>query len=420
MADINIAKAPKGYAVLPFYAVGSLFFLTLSALLVFSHQIVIVQFLHPHILAIVHATTLGWVTMVIFGASYQLLPVICERNLFSNVLALLSFFILLPGVIILIISFWFFLTGFWMITGGSLVVIAAILYAINATGTAKTCNKHSIQKCFVLSAAFWLLVTTIFGLLLAIHLVFPIFNSSQLKLIAMHAHIGFAGWFLQLITGVSSKLVPMFLLSRNRPNGFLQGAFWFQNVGLLILIIAALLGLWNGFIWISYILVVVGILCWLFYIVATYKSRVRKPLDFQMRFTLLSFLFLFLALILLPFLMHGWGMPCIQLYGLLILMGWLSGIILGQTFKTLPFIVWNDHYKALNGKVKVPLPKHLYHENLVKLKFYFFIAALVILCTGLLLNEKILMLAGSILWLLMAIVFVWNVFTILLHKTKKL
>ncbi len=68
--------------------------------------------------------------MVIFGASYQLLPVICERNLFSNVLALLSFFILLPGVIILIISFWFFLTGFWMITGGSLVVIAAILYAI--------------------------------------------------------------------------------------------------------------------------------------------------------------------------------------------------------------------------------------------------------------------------------------------------
>jgi len=420
MPDINIAKAPKGYAVLPFYAVGGIFFLVLSSLLVFSHQIVIAQFLHPHILAIVHAATLGWVTMVIFGASYQLLPVICERNLFSNVLALLSFFILLIGVTILIISFWFFLTGFWMITGGSLVVIAAILYAINVMGTAKKCNKHSMQKCFVLSAAFWLFLTTFLGLLLTIHLVSPIFNLSQVKLIAMHAHIGFAGWFLQLITGVSSKLVPMFLLSRNKPNGFLQGAFWFQNAGLIILIIAALLGLGNGFIWISYILVVVGILCWLFYIIATYKSRVRKPLDFQMRFTLLSFFFLFSALILLPFLMHGWGIPYIQLYGLIILMGWLSGIILGQTFKTLPFIVWNNHYKALNGKVKVPLPKHLYNEKMIKLNFYFFIAAMFILCFGLLEHRKSFMLVGSILWLLMAIVFVWNVFTILLHKTKKL
>ncbi|WP_298299457.1 hypothetical protein [Hydrotalea sp.] len=419
MADINIAKAPKSYAVLPFYAVGSLFFLTLSTLLVFSHQTLLTQFLHPHILAIVHATTLGWVTMVIFGASYQLLPVICERNLFSNILALVSFFGLLSGVILLIIAFWFFLTGFWMITGGTLVVLAAILYFINVTVTAKKCNKHAIQKCFMISAGFWLLVTTVMGLLIAIHLKYPLFNTNQLQLIALHAHVGFAGWFLQLITGVSSKLVPMFLLSRNKPEKYLQLAFLLQNTGLLIFFFAAIVGLWNNIVWIGYLLVIAGVVYWLLYIIAAFKSRIRKPLDFQMRFTFLSLIFLVLALFLLPFIMHSWPMPYIQLYGLLVLMGWLSGIILGQTFKTLPFIVWNYHYKSLNGRVRVPLPKQLYREILVKWNFYFFIAALMLMCAGLLLQVNMLFLVGSIFWLLIAIVFVWNVFDILLHKTKK-
>ena len=94
MASINIGKAPKNSAVLPFYGTGAIFFLALTLMLFISPTALEGHYFQPHLLAIVHTAALGWGTMVIFGASYQLLPVICERDLYSPSLALLSYLFL--------------------------------------------------------------------------------------------------------------------------------------------------------------------------------------------------------------------------------------------------------------------------------------------------------------------------------------
>ena len=45
------------------------------------------HYYHPRVLALTHAVTLGWITMSILGASYQLIPIVLERPLWSERLA---------------------------------------------------------------------------------------------------------------------------------------------------------------------------------------------------------------------------------------------------------------------------------------------------------------------------------------------
>src|SRR5262249_37692784 len=45
------------------------------------------HYYHPRVLALTHTVTLGWITLTIMGASYQLVPVLLERPVWSERLA---------------------------------------------------------------------------------------------------------------------------------------------------------------------------------------------------------------------------------------------------------------------------------------------------------------------------------------------
>jgi cbb3-type cytochrome oxidase subunit 1 len=45
------------------------------------------HYYHPRILALTHTVTLGWITLAIMGASYQIAPVVLERPIWSERLA---------------------------------------------------------------------------------------------------------------------------------------------------------------------------------------------------------------------------------------------------------------------------------------------------------------------------------------------
>src|SRR5690606_3366992 len=128
MADIFVNKAPKEYVVVPFFGTAALFFLLLCLLLCFSAKEITGHYFNPHILAIVHTAALGWGTMVIMGAAYQLLPVICENELVSPRMAFLSYLLLTLGTSILVGCFWIFHTGWLMIFAGACIVFSSYLY----------------------------------------------------------------------------------------------------------------------------------------------------------------------------------------------------------------------------------------------------------------------------------------------------
>lgn len=419
MADINIGKAPPNNAVLPFYATATIAFWVLCFLLFFDAGNLTSHYFNPHLLAIVHTAALGWGTMIIFGAAHQLLPVICERDLFSPTIAAICWYTLTAGIVLLVVAFYNFYTGWLMISGGALIVLSACAYLINVLFTSRICIRYSVVKLFVVISGAWLLFTAIAGLLLAINLRYPFFSKNHLEILKLHAHAGLAGWFLQLITGVSSKLVPMFLLGKSAKQKLLLYACMLQNAGLLFFLCDGyFFGIVAARIIIYVILIAAGIVCWLLYLYDTFKSRVRKNVDVQMKHTFISFLSLGAAILLIPVIVYAAGSRWAILYGALLFMGWITGIILGKTFKTLPFIVWNAHYKNLSGKVKVPLPKQLYSETLVQWQFRLYILALIMLCAGIVINAAIIIRIAAAIWIIVSSLYVINVMKVLLHKTK--
>ncbi|WP_373710220.1 hypothetical protein [Kaistella sp.] len=416
MTPINIGKAPGNRTVLPFYGTGAVMFFVLCVLMVFSSESFTRHYFTPHLLTIVHVAALGWGTMIIFGAAHQLLPVICEQDLYSEKMAASVWYTLTLGMILLTTSFWNLNVGWIMIAGGFLIVISAMLYLINVLKTSIIWKKYSIQKLFLVSSALWLLFTVIVGLLLAINLKFPFFKQSHLEILKLHAHAGFAGWFLQLITGVSTKLVPMFLLGKSNKDHLLKWAFIFQNIGLILFLAD---GYFIGVrvrVLIYTAIVSVGVVFWLLYLYDTFKSRLRKRIELLMKHAFLSFLALVLSILLLPAVYFSSGYRWTMLYGTLIFMGWITSIILGKTFKTLPFIIWNDHYKNLSGKVKVPLPKDLFSEKLTVWQFRIFIAAFLVFALGIILQQVIIIRIGTVLWVTVAVLYNINVFKLMFHK----
>ena len=419
MSAAPIGNPPKDYAVLPFYGAAAVFFLLLSLLMFIAAGRFQEHFFQGQTLALVHAAALGWGTMIIFGAAYQLLPVICEKNLFSSKLAFLSFSSLLIGTILLIATFWYFKVGYVMICGGALIFIAAILYNINVLKTANISNGFPIPKAFLISSALWLLATVGIGLLLAINLAFPFFSKNHLEILKIHAHVGLVGWFLQLITGVSSRLVPMFLLGKSDKNKWLQVAFILQNLGLIgFLSDQYFLGN-SSRVYLYFTLVVLGIFFWVAYLRDVYIHRIKRKMEIQMKQAFLSFVFLFLGILLVPVIISSSNTQWSILYGVFLFLGWISSLILGKTFKTLPFIVWNRHYKALHGKMKLPLPKDLYNLKWLRYQFWLFIAAMVILSIGVICNQILVIRCGLFLWILVAMLYTLNVLKIFLHKPFK-
>ena len=421
MAEINIGKAPGNKAVLPFYATGAVAFLVLCIVMICTPQSFTQHYFTPHLLTIVHIAALGWGTMIIFGAAHQLLPVICEQDLYSEKMAAASWYTLTLGIILLTWKFWNLDTGWVMITGGSLIVFSVLFFVINVLKTTAIFRKFTTQKLFIISSALWLLFTVSVGLLLAINLglTSPIFRVSHLEILKLHAHMGIAGWFLQLIAGVSTKLVPMFLLGKSDKEHLLKKAFIFQNLGLILFLLDGYFFAVTGRVLIYAAIVLAGIIFWLLYLYDVFRNRLRKRIELLMKHTFLSFLSLIVAVLLIPVVYYSEGYRWTMVYGTLIFLGWITNIILGKTFKTLPFIIWNTHYKHLTGKAKIPLPKDLFSEKLTIWQFRLFIAAFLVFALGLALQQLTVIRIGLVLWLAVAVIYCLNVFKLIFHQSKK-
>lgn len=418
MINYQTGQLPSPGIILPFYATGTVAFMILCILMVWSPQSLLMHYFNPHLLAITHTAALGWGTMIIFGASYQLLPVITEKKLWSEDLAFASWYLLLAGVILLVYAFWNLRTGWVMITGGSLVTLSAVFYLGNTLLTGTVDRGDNIQRYFMATSAGWLVFTAIVGLLLAINLKYPFFSRNHMEILKIHAHLGLAGWFLQLITGVSSKLVPMFLLGRSGKNVLMTYALILQNAGLLSFIADLYFFGYSERILIYLTLVVLGIGCWLWFLADNFTNRIKKRVDFQMRHTFISMWCLVFAVVLIPVVHYDQTSSVTIVYGVLLLMGWITGIILGQSFKTLPFIVWNSHYRDLTGRVRVPLPRDLYRERWLRWQLWIYVVSVILLVIGIISRHMMIIRIATWSWLGLSLLYAINISQILLHKNE--
>ncbi|GAO42692.1 hypothetical protein [Flavihumibacter petaseus] len=406
--------------VLPFYGYAAIALLAATILLACSTGAMTGHYFQPHVLAITHAMALGWGTMIILGASHQLIPVLIEGRLYSNTLAMLCFVLAAMGIPLLVYGFYVFDLGWPAKAGGILINVAVSLYVVNVVLSVQKSGKESIQAVFVLTAACWLLLTTGVGLLLLYNFTDPFLSRDSLAFLSLHMHLGVIGWFLLLVAGVGSRLVPMFLLSKYSNTSQLWWMYALINGGLLLFVFLFVRFPESGWHKIAILPLAMALLIFGVYCFRVYQSRIRKRVDGQMRLSILSILMAFLPLFIIAVISIGSAVvgnsPVLPLvYGFAIFFGWLTSIILGMTFKTLPFIVWSKVYEHQAGLKKTPQPADLFSHRLFRLMALTYLAGFLLFATGLAWKNIIVLNFSAPLLVTAAFCYNLNVFKLVFH-----
>ena len=420
-ATVHPIKNTTHKVVIPFYLYAAVSFLAGTVLLCLSTDAFLQHYFHPKTLAITHVMALGWGTMIILGASHQLVPVLIEAKLYSTALAYLSFVLAGVGIPLLVYSFFQF-QFHWTAQAGAVFINAAIVcFLVNVGASMSHSRSGNVQAVFVFTATAWLLVTTLMGLLLVYNFTHSVLPEDSLHYLSLHAHLGMAGWFLLLVIGVGSRLIPMFLISKYNELQRLWTIYGLMNGALLSFVFFFLFSVPAGMYLISILLLVLALLLFGRYCYKAYRQRIRKQVDEQMKISLLSVALMglplvFLIVLILLLLLSSANTKLVLAYGFSVFFGWLTAIILGMTFKTLPFIVWNKIYHNKAGLGKTPNPKDLFSSRIFNRMAIVYLAGFILFTAGIFGANTTSLLTGNVLLLAAAVLYNCNLIKMMLHK----
>lgn len=417
-------KTTNYKVVLPFFLYAAISFLIGTILLLTSVETFQGYYFQPHILAITHTMALGWGTMIILGAGHQLVPVLIEGKLYSDTLGYISFILAAIGIPILVYGFYIFDLDSIAKWGAKIVILALVSFIVNIIISMFQSKKKNVHAIFVITATFWLLLTSLFGLILLYNFKDGILPNISLDYLVVHAHWGIVGWFLLLVIGVASRLIPLFMISKYNAPKQLWIIFGLINFALILHLFVFNIDDKSILLFTPTILVLVAVGLFMKYCFIAYQQRLRKQIDEQVKISLLSVVMLCIPVIILfsitfiLLLSNSENSKLILTYGFVIFFGWITAIILGMTFKTMPFVVWNKVYRKRSVMSKTPSPKDLFNNDIFKIMSIAYILGFLLFTLGILFTFLLLLNIGAGMLIIAAALYNWNVFKVINHKAK--
>jgi hypothetical protein len=417
-------EIPSLSVVLPYFLLSSLSLLAISVLFFLSTSSLFTHYFHPLLLCITHIAVLGFITSIIFGSIYQMHYVVFEVNVYSNILAKISFLSLVTGIILLCISFYQFSLGTICQAGALLTLSSFILFAFNIYMAIRKSKSDFLEIDIITTSVIWLLATGIIGVLLVFNFTHVFIPKSHLEILTIHAHLGFAGWIILLIIGVSSRIIPMFYLVEKINKKPLNYSYILINTGLLLLSVTIYWDLPLTFRMVSSFLLSAGILFFLFFVLKAFLRRNRKRLDIGLNLTTISFLFLLATLPMGIILSTGileakTTITVSLLYGVTFIIGFCGTIIIGQTLQMIPFMLWVNKYQHLEEEIKTPMPKDLTLENLAKWMSFLFLGGVLTLCFSLISENSMGVRIASLLLTGSSLLFNYTIFRAIYSRYRK-
>jgi metal-sulfur cluster biosynthetic enzyme len=311
------------------------------------------HYYHPRLAALTHTVTLGWITLSIMGASYQLIPIVLERRVWSERLARWQFWILAFGIAGMVAHFYI---GRWpaFLVAAAMVGAGVAMHLVNTAMTLRGVKRWTFTARFIAMAYTGLGLTVLFGLALGADRIWKFLPGSFFPTLHAHFHLALLGFVAPMIIGVAARVYPMFLLAPE-PSGWPERVqFWGLALGAPgvvagLLVVPALLIP-------GAIAVAAALAAHLTWVWRMARTRKRPALDWGLRFVLTASGFLIaagaLGLALAFDLLSG---PRVALaYAVLALGGWVSLTIVGMTLKIIPFLVWYRVYAPQAGRAPVP------------------------------------------------------------------
>jgi hypothetical protein len=440
------AHAPSILLPLRFMVTGILALFTGVLLLVLRPDILATYHYNQYVIATTHLFVLGWISTIVMGAMYQLVPVALETRLYSERLARWQFlchFVGFSGMV------WMFWTWNLKQVGhfGSVLAVGVALFAYNIGRTLARVPRWNVVATAVASALGWLALAVTAGLLVvigkcdydldsALGAASPVgmllralsataglvHKFDAISTMHAHAHLGAVGVFITLIVGISYKLVPMFTLSEIQNRRRAAASLWLLNLGLAGAFVTILLrSSWKP---VFALMVLAGLLCYGFELVAILRARKRRPLDWGMKYFLTA-LGLLVPLACLAAVLSWPSLPLTalsgqleNLYGFLAFAGVVSFAIIGMLYKILPFLAWYASYSKHIGRYKVPSLADLYSPRLQNAGYWTYLAGLGLTGIGILPGAALPIRCGCGLLLVSLLLLALNVGLVLSHLLR--
>jgi hypothetical protein len=383
-----------------FFAAALLFLLAAQAMMAAGYGFPAAPIEAPETLVLVHAVTIGWLSLLMCGALLQFVPVLVARPLRARRLALPALLFLLSGLACLLAGFLdlagtvetdlpLLLAAALLLPAGFLlmgVVLIATLWSVRP-------SRLPLQARFVAVGLICLVATFFIGALFALALSGLLPFDVRTAGLPVHAVAGFGGWLTFSAVGVSYRLLPMFMLAPEKESATSRAVWWCGVAALSLVVGASAEGVAGGPGVCAFLAALAGAAMLLFYgtdLVSFYRSRKRRQVELNVRAAGGAFLALF-ASALLFFVLVAAGTLERHLGALvyLVAFGWLTGLGLSQLYKIVPFLTWLECYGALMGKKPTPRVQDLVVERRGRLWFGLYFAAVASGTAALLLDAPV-------------------------------
>jgi hypothetical protein len=348
------SRAPSATLPLRYLVAAALAFVLAALALPWLAGALAGHYYQPRVFALAHTLTLGWITLSIMGASYQLIPIVLERPIWSERLARAQFVVLVVGIAGMVGHF-FIAEWSGLLWGAGLVALGVAAHLVNAAMSLSGMRRGSFTGRLVGLAFAGLGLTVVFGSALALDHLVKILPGSVLANVHAHAHLAVLGFVLPMVIGVAARVYPMFLLAREPAGRLAAVQLWGLAAGVPLVVVGILVDarpvVVAGALGVA--AAVAGHVVWVGGMV---RDRQRPALDWGLRLVLTGTVFLVLATLMGLGLAVGaiagprWGLA----YGIVALGGWASSTIAGMMLKIVPFLVWYRAYAPRVGRAPVP------------------------------------------------------------------
>jgi hypothetical protein len=342
MSGLVLDSLPPIHIPLRFFLTAPWFGILAAMVVLFSGAELWTSHWNPALIGLTHLFTLGFMTMTMLGALFQLLPVLSgERVPGGSPLAFAVHLLMVAGVLCLSAGFVF---QAYFLSGIAVVLLAMALVgftvAIGRKLVTNIAGGDSIHALRLAIAA--LLVTLGLGCYRAMAYLYPLAFTSNLTM--LHVSWALLGWVLILIMGISFQVIPMFQVTPDYPSVLTRLVPPVIFTGLLLLTFV------QTPVAIAGVVIVTGaaVLIYAGFSLRLLQHRKRRLMDVSVRFWQLGLSCLILAVLLfwLVFLLPGVAGAAMtsargmMLVGVLMIPGFACSIIMGMLQKIVPFLAF--------------------------------------------------------------------------------
>ncbi len=410
--------APPFVLVAHYFIAGAVFYTITSFMLPFYAGELNSFFLSSSIASLMHLYLLGFIMMIIFGAMYQLVPVVLEIPIFSKDFAYIQFYLFVIGIVIF--SFALGVQGYIKLLpyGAMMMYISMLIFIANVFLTYKEIELWSITAKFILVSNFFLLVGVSIGFYMALDLIYG-FGIDLVHMVTLHISATIVGYILMTIMGIGMILLPMFSLSHGFSEKSINIAFYTIIAGLILFISSIFINV-SAVKYLGVVLIALSVVLALYQMWLIFKGRIRKQNDFWAKNMIASFFALILSMFILVLAILQNSQKLYILFGFILFFGFFVFMIVGHIYKILPFLVWYQRYSPLVGKIKVPMLNDMVKERIADIQFWITLVG-VVLCSGaIVLGVGSIFAIGAFIMAVSTLLVIYNIYYTLVYGLDEL